>query len=304
MSNRPFTYSLISNLALAEIVLTISYPFIFHYTSEPWSWVFGKLMCKLVNPLVVCSTLVITFTLAVIALYRCLILIQPQKQRPTKRSAYVVILFSWIWGVALSMPASITRTITEIEVCGPKILLLCCENFPNNEMKHNYSIALFVLQFVVPFLVMVCSYGIVIFKVKKHIWRTKKEVHGPDDDDNGLPTSIQMSKHRKSGETSSNATENGNRRESSRIQHLESDVLKMIYVIILVFFLCYLPSHIVFISEELEWFLWEDWKCNIILQRYTYILHALPSALHPICYGSMSKMLAVKSRCFIYNCPT
>lgn len=256
-------------------------------------------MCKLVNPLVMCSTLVITFTLAVIAVYRCLILIQPRKRRPTKRSAYVVILTSWIWGISLSMPASITRKITEIEVCGPKIVRICWENFPDEKMQHRYSIALFVLQFVLPFLIMVFSYSIVIFKVKKHIKRTKEDVHGPHDE-NRSSSSMKLSTHVKPGERKASATENESRREStSRSQHLESDVLKMIYVIILVFFVCYLPSHIAFISQELEWFSLTDWKYKDILYRYTDILHAMPSALHPICYGSMSKVLAVRSHCFI-----
>ena len=72
---------------------------------------------------------------------------------------------------------------------------------------------------------------------------------------------------------------------------LENDLLnlKMIYDLVLVFVICYIPYQVNFLLVEFQVKAFMAWPPRHILRRHIYVLGCLPSALHPVCYGMMSK---------------
>ena len=60
---KPFTYHLVANLAVAEIVSSVCQPFAITY-QEMYSWVFGGFSCKLLIPLQVLAVIVVTSDMA------------------------------------------------------------------------------------------------------------------------------------------------------------------------------------------------------------------------------------------------
>ena len=76
---------------------------------------------------------------------------------------------------------------------------------------------------------------------------------------------------------------------------LENDLLRMVYMIIVIFAVCYLPSQVDFL---LFWFgVYTRYEkiitpYRLIIYHCVTLLKVLPGALHPVCYGTMSAFYA------------
>ena len=302
--SRPFSYYLVTNLAVAELTFTSIHPFQFVYNTKPYSWIFGDFMCHIIDPLTLCTTLVITFTLAAIAVYRCIMMLQPYRCRPSTRVAHTVIALSWVWGIVLSLPDSVTRTTRAPSVdCD----VFVCENDVVD--FSDYRMTVFILNFVVPFIMMVLAYTVVICRVKKHIFQTKQEsleMQLQTSESTGTLTTSMTYKDTKNPpqareiaidtqyEENSNDGSQPRTPSSNKMIQLETDVLNMIYLIILLFFLCYLPSNVLFIlTEGLGLDSVKRWHYYWLMIWYLDLLHMVPSALHPICYGANTMLIGL-----------
>ena len=70
---------------------------------------------------------------------------------------------------------------------------------------------------------------------------------------------------------------------------LENDLLRMVYALVLVFVVCYIPYQIQFLLMEFSVKAFMYWPHRYIIDRLVYTLTCLPSALHPVFYGMMSQ---------------
>ena len=77
-----------------------------------------------------------------------------------------------------------------------------------------------------------------------------------------------------------------------KITEHENDLLKMIYIIVFISVVCYLPIQVIFLLYEFDMPVMLRWRYADIVSRYSVWLTILPSALHPLCYGTMSKFYA------------
>ncbi|KAJ7378735.1 hypothetical protein OS493_021317 [Desmophyllum pertusum] len=141
---KPFAHYLVSNLAFAEILSMVCLVFTIHAYEPPWSWKLGNVMCKILDPLQIASVLVITTTLAILAFYRCLLLVKPLVAKPTRRQMRCVILGTWVGSVGLSVPASVFRVVKSYpygENCETHV---CEEVFPEGSVHYQdvYSVVL------------------------------------------------------------------------------------------------------------------------------------------------------------------
>ena len=134
---KPNAHYLVSNLAFAEIVSMVCLVFTFHAYEPPWSWKLGHVMCKILEPLQVASLLVVTTTLAILALYRCVLLIKPMVTKPTRRQTCCVILVSWAGAVGLSVPAGHFRVVNSYGDKGE--IHYCEELFPEGYKQYLFS---------------------------------------------------------------------------------------------------------------------------------------------------------------------
>ena len=109
---KPFTYYLVANLAVAEIISSICLPFTMVYY-ETYSWNFGQFTCRLIIPLQVMAIIVVTSDMAAIAVYRYRVMTFPVKKQVKASIMVAVIGGLWFAALALSLPLAATQILVE-----------------------------------------------------------------------------------------------------------------------------------------------------------------------------------------------
>lgn len=283
---KPFTYYLVANLAAAEIISSLCIPFIMVY-HEMSSWIFGQFACKLLIPLQVMAVFVVTGDMAVIAVYRYRVMATPLKKKVKRSVMAAVIGGIWLVALALSLPLFLTRILVEL----PSGQKYCLSKFPASDRKI-YTVLRFALSFILPYLVMVWSYGAVALKLKRCQFRRNV--------DETSEITMTTTTLRSNSEVDSRAalyvrpaTNRNSRPGHESSAELERDLLRMIYVIIASFVVCYIPYQILFLWEYFTaandgW----QFPYQALFRKYFYVLTCLPSAIHPLCYGTMNRFFA------------
>ena len=280
---KPFAYYLVANLAVAEVISSICQPFVMTY-QEKYTWIFGDFACKLLIPLQVLATIVVTFNLAAIAVYRYRALtITSIGKKMTSITLATVIGVMWVLALSISLPLFVTRILMEYPP-GNKV---CVSKFSGIEI---YNMIRFALTFLFPYLIMSWSYGAVALKIKRHIRHnviepTRLSLHSDESRDTHDGRSNRSDRQ---VQLEYNKQPRGSRTGAEQ----EFDLLRMIYVIIISFVVCYAPYQALF--------LWEyttgpsSWRFPFheVLRNYFYVLTCLPGAIHPLCYGTMNRFFA------------
>lgn len=296
---RLFSYYLVTNLTAAEIISSLCFPFYFIYD---WlnHWPFGEVACKLVFPIQMTAMFVVTYTLAFIAAYRYRVMVGKYHQLVFLSQAKVVLVFGLLWVAALIIvfPVGAMHTVIRTPYGDHCIPLLPGDTNIDAPRHTKYSIARFIVSFIIPYLVIVISYIAVAIRLKNHISNTTRtnDVTGIEEPlrQNGHPECMAL---QEMGRDACMQNDNGkdirtrHPQNGSSVNDLELEILRMIYVIILIFIVCYIPIQVVFIYEQLTGGL-SCWPYYIIFRRYAFLLTCLPGALHPILYGTMSKFYA------------
>ena len=329
---KPFAHYLVSNLAFAEILSTVCTVFIIHADEPPFSWKLGYVMCKILPPLQMTSVLVITTTLAILAVYRCLLLIKPLVAKPTPRRICCLIIATWVGSIGLSVPASVFRVVNSY---GEKCEVHACEEvFPEGyeHFQDAYTVVLFVVNFALPLVIMAISYALVSKKIREHIFVIERlrdaqsksltavqlstcveEMNQMCDGNqenielvniaiNNKTDTVERKTAKNTNAVCENLEEDDNENNRSLLRYqndltrnnknnfeLESDLLRMVFVIVLIFVVCYIPFQVQFLLHEFKVEAFFDWPHRFTFTRFVFTLTCLPSALHPVFYGIMSK---------------
>ena len=283
-SCKPFGYYLVANLAVAEMVSSVCQPFVMVY-QEKYSWLFGEFACKLLNPLQVLAVVVVTSDLAAIAFYRYQVMVTPLRKKLSGLAMAAIIGGMWVFALALSMPLFVTRILRRLP-SGQKI---CQSKFPGGGYS-TYSIIRFTISFLVPYLIMFLSYGAVTLKLKRHIresFMESSEITTSSVERREASSSLRPDKPKRQR---LKLELRRPRKGSKTGAEMECDLLRMIYVIIISFVVCYIPYQVLFLWEYSN----KDWMFpfHAIMRKYFYILTCLPSAIHPLCYGTMNRFFA------------
>ena len=77
---------------------------------------------------------------------------------------------------------------------------------------------------------------------------------------------------------------------SRRVTEQEYDLLKMIFLIVASFLVCYIPFQVFYVLHKFH--IWQRWKYGAIAADWMQLLTLCPSALHPLLYGTRSKFFA------------
>ena len=245
---KPFSYHLVANMAFAEIVNSLCLPimYVWQYERGYKNVVIHDIWC-VDNPIQVISLMVVTFSLAALAFYRYRVLVNPIQSHVSGKLRTVIFSCLWLVPTAVCVPIFIRNRF----VGGH------CELHPvGNDSA--YSLVLFTLVYVLPYLVMLASYGAVAWKLRQ-----------PIDQKPAAQTSIIPS----SAAAIELPTLTNNREEERTLQEgkqrrqalvdvkngrgikpddadAEQDLLKMIYAIILIFVICFLPYQAVFCGKD------------------------------------------------------
>ncbi|KXJ26572.1 putative neuropeptide Y receptor type 6 [Exaiptasia diaphana] len=301
---KPFVYYLVTNLAVGELITTLCTPFLVTY-SELGTWIFGDFFCRLLLPLSQTSLTVVTTTIAVISVRRYQVVSGVGLNFPaTKRGVWLIIGAIWLYAFAACSPMYVLYKQTTRYT---KRVVFCIEADESSwfsVMIQHYYIARIVLIYGIPVFIMILSYGAVTINIKKQVHSIIKNARPRvnSTQSNTRVTDYNLDAHRNSSPPSLHhmipiqqnvirAQEEPNTRpEVNVLLDQEGDLTKMFYMIVLIFILFYLPANIFYILEITRSFKW--FKSMLIVRSYLYLMMYFTLALHPLCYGTMSRFYA------------
>ncbi|XP_032236757.2 substance-K receptor [Nematostella vectensis] len=314
---KPLTYTLTTNLAIAELVSTIFLLMLVIY-EEIKTWPFGDFMCHLTSPIQILSGLVVTWSMALISIHRFVVITSPGSQYIKKQELLMVLL--WLAATAITFPLFMYSKMV-MSPFDPDTYW-CFVLFPGDSLSsfpsyRTYHMVRFMLNYILPIVIMIAAYGALGFRLKYHIafirtvhseltvpnsgthstgavtvnGNTDIEASEPNNDNNNdaiLAGTKDPSRqvHASFSQTSSDVV------YENLLIDLESDLLRMIYAIILIFVVCYIPYQVFYFLEYFDVVSYQKWRYFTVCRRYIFLITCLPSALHPLCYGTMSKFYA------------
>ena len=300
-SRKPFSYHLVANMAFAEIISSLCLPvmMVFQFEDGREIEIVRDINC-IVNPIQVLSMMVVTYSLAALALYRYRVLINPVARTLSIKLKLGTFFCLWLLPTVVCIPLFLSFKFENGH----------CRPYGSDVGSTlTYDLVRFVLNFVLPYLVMVASYAAVAWNLRQRIGQKAAEARGSiipsshtAEVDIDEPVELHALKNSKEGEEEQQqacqtpqvvvAVDNCKRVKEKNSTDAEEDLLKMIFAIILIFVVCYFPYQAVFLWEGLAEI--NDWQFrhHSLMRIYTFILTCVPSALHPVCYGTMNSFYA------------
>ena len=284
---KPLSYYLVANMAIAEILNSVCLTVMLVNQEDRGLIVRAK--CIL-NPPQVLAILVVTYSLAAIAFYRYRVMVEPNPRGPSTEVKLLTILGVWLVSMAISFPLFIGMRYQDGKC---KELAVASNDI--------YVLTKFILNFALPYVIMLASYGAVAWNLRKRIAKKTIEARNSMVPSSCVEDQIELQdalvgevrRFRETEQRNSMMNETGNRRGSRpESTDLEKDLLKMIFVIIIVFVVCYFPYQAHFLWVRIYNIRAYQFRYHALLIKYIFILICLPGALHPLCYGTMSRFYA------------
>ena len=285
-SRKPLSYHLVANMAFAEILSSVCLAVMFASWQNPTDVVLQEAACIL-NPLQVVALLVVIYSLAAIAFYRYRFIVNPLPRGPSvKKITILTISGLWLMSFAIACPFFF----------GLRFRNGVCIELPvtNNEY---YAIIRFILNYALPYVIMLASYGAVARNLKMRIVRIN-ERNRTSTAESSCVVEDQMDlqdlgEDTRMKERKSVVFDQNNRRDSKpENTDPEKDLLKMIFMLIIIFVACYFPYQAHYVWERVCNITAYQFRYHQLLIDYNFILICLPSALHPLCYGTMNSFFA------------
>ena len=115
--------------------------------------------CRLLIPLSTGFYFLSIFTIASMAIYRCWLITKPFRPKMRMRSAYIWITIIWFSSLIIVLPLSVVSQTNNG---------ICYENWPSINHRKAYTISLFMLQFVIPLLII----GVAYVRIGIYLWRS------------------------------------------------------------------------------------------------------------------------------------
>ncbi|XP_061485258.1 gastrin/cholecystokinin type B receptor [Rhineura floridana] len=261
---RTVTNSFLLSLALSDLmVATFCLPFNL-IPNLMGTFIFGKVICKALTYLMGMSVSVSTFSLVAIAIERYNAICNPLQSRvwQTRSHAYRVIAATWLISALLMLPYPIYSTTTSLP-SNPSVSH-CSHKWPGSHIKQAWYVLLLVMLFLVPGLVMIVAYGLISRELYRGIQfemdltrEAKAQQNGATEPlapcEEGDGCYIQVP-HPSGGSVELSvltASEDSAHQERARINSSKAKllakkrVIRMLVVIVVMFFVCWLPLYVV-----------------------------------------------------------
>ena len=288
-SNRkPLSYHLVANMAFAEILSSVCLAVMFASWQNPTDVVFQEAACIL-NPFQVLALLVVIYSLAAIAFYRYRFTVNPLPREPSvKKITLLTISGLWLMSFAIACPFFFGLRFRHG---------VCMElSVVNNR---SYVAIRFILNYALPYVIMVVSYGAVAWNVKMRIVQIN-ERNRTSTAESSCVVQIEdqielqdMGEDTRMEERKSVVVDQNNRRDSKpENKDPEKDLFKMIFMLIIIYVVCYFPYQAHYVWERVCNITAYQFRYHRLFIDYNFILICLPSALHPLCYGTMNSFFA------------
>ncbi|XP_041841703.1 cholecystokinin receptor type A [Melanotaenia boesemani] len=226
-------------------------------------FIFGIGICKLVMYFMGVSVSVSTFNLVAISLERYSAICNPLTSRAwqTKSHAAKVITATWVASFVLMLPYPIFSTLKSFTRLNNSTGHMCRLVWPNDVIQQSWYVSLLLLLFLIPGIVMMTAYGLISLELYRGIKfelsnrkssRDRQSSTGsikPGDSDGCY---LQPSKRKSLTATSSTASSSSNPtvgrvcgNSSTSNLMAKKRVIRMLLVIVFLFFLCWTPIFVV-----------------------------------------------------------
>ncbi|KAM7366325.1 hypothetical protein PAMP_015774 [Pampus punctatissimus] len=256
-------------------------------------FIFGNGICKLVMYFMSVSVSVSTFNLVAISLERYSAICNPLTSRAwqTKSHAAKVISATWVASFILMLPYPISSTIKPFTRLNNSTGHMCRLVWPNDTIQQSWYVSLLLLLFLIPGIVMMTAYGLISLELYRGIkfemsnrksgrerQTSTSSIKPGDSDGCYLQPSKKKSITLRTGNfsTSSSKSLTGRVCGSNSTANLmaKKRVIRMLLVIVFLFFLCWTPVFVVNAWQAFD-------------RRMTYRLTGAPiSFIHLLSYTS------------------
>ena len=213
----------------------------------------SRFYCKFVWPMVTVSYSSSIFTITSMACYRCKVLLHPFELPPCRKTVFLWISSIWLLSFVIAIPLIITSKFRE-DFEGST----CYEDWPSISFKRGYTVALFILQYLLPLLTIAVAY----IRIGIDLTRTK----------------VRRASVTRRGDVS----DQGTRKENIKI-------IKILATIVVLFTFCMLPVHLAWIL--LDFGGKREKEIAEIIFKFSDVLAILHSCLNAVIYGALTKHL-------------
>ncbi|XP_071951240.1 prokineticin receptor 2-like isoform X2 [Antedon mediterranea] len=154
---RSVTNLLIANLAFSDLLLAIwCAPFNFHFKLTE-NWIFGTVLCKIMNTVMMISMFASVNTLLVISIDRYHGIFHPLRPRMRKSTLTIIIILIWVVSFLVCIPTLLYANVSEAYDCNVERDVATCAELwgdihPN--IMPFYFVFITFFEFLVPMLVM------------------------------------------------------------------------------------------------------------------------------------------------------
>ncbi|XP_078380219.1 RYamide receptor-like [Oculina patagonica] len=165
---RSSTNTLIANMAVADLLMTIDIPYILKwvYVWDHWFGTFmGTVLCKCFHSAQVGSLAASVFSLVAISLDRSFAILFPMKTIMTRNVVRFTIVMTWLGALALTVPLMVaTKNMEGMNYFS------CDENWPSSSLSRTtYVTFLFTTSYIIPLSIIAIVYCLAGLR----LWRRK-----------------------------------------------------------------------------------------------------------------------------------
>lgn len=269
------TYILLTNIATSDLLITLlNIPFTLVKILVE-EWVFGDVMCKVVNYILMTSIYVSTTTMTAIAIGKYMTVIYPLRAKWTNLSIYLLCVLIWFGCLLISLPIFMYSHQRQVQM-PLQVSRRCVVDFPDPKVltEKIMTVATFLLQFLVPVVVTSLAYGAIICRIYDQFYRPLK-------------------------------THNRLLQQSCAHLSCQFKLVKMLLIVVVVFTLCWLPLSVYHMLMVF------DTKGKLVPNSTTYLTcHWI--AMSSVCYnpfiyfwmhGTFRKQISGCNRCLRMEMP-
>ncbi|XP_032253419.1 cholecystokinin receptor type A [Phoca vitulina] len=283
-------------------------------------FIFGSAVCKTTTYFMGTSVSVSTFNLVAISLERYGAICKPLQSRvwQTKSHALKVIAMTWCLSFTIMTPYPIYSSLVPFTKNNNQTANMCRFLLPNDVMQQSWHTFLLLILFLIPGIVMMVAYGLISLElyqgikfdaIQKKSARDRKPSTGSSsryEDSDGCY--LQKAKPRRKLELQQLSTPSSggvNRiRSSSSTANLmaKKRVIRMLMVIVVLFFLCWMP-----IFSANAWRAYDTASAERRLSgtpiSFILLLSYTSSCVNPIIYCFMNKRFRLGFMATFPCCP-
>lgn len=247
---------LVAHLSIADLMQICIY-LTFSYIVKTAS----NFTCKFGTTSYTSLVMLSMYLMTAIALFRCRSILYPFKRRPSIKLTYFTTAGLFILANAFITPVYVLIT-------WDASIGYCIELWPSQIYNKVYTLALFVVQYVIPLALMTASYIKIVAHLKQH----------------------------KVPQTDSN------RKQFLMLKRKRDvEVIKISAAIVTLYTFLTLPNQIAWISQVV----FQNYELSMIILKFSTHLHLVHNCCNPFVYGTISREFRsqlAKAACNIINC--